>query len=301
MLLPLKRNCKLTKYFLVGFFDSFHISQMMFHIQVKLFSPFIRAVNYHDIPPSEADQFEKQLQYYQKHFSPVCYEDLILFHDNNIWEKKKPGLILSFDDGFRSSYEVVAPLLEKYEFTGWFFIPAGVVDVPIEDQPKEALKFKITPKPYPYGDKRVFLTWDQIMELDKNHVIGSHTLTHSRLRFNLSEEQLYQEIVVSKQVMKSNLGHEIQIFAWVGGEEGSYSYEAANIIQQAEYKVVFLTNNSLIRSHTNLHLLDRTNIESNFSIGLMEFQLSGFLDIIYSFKRRRVNSLLRNKFPERIF
>ena len=151
--------------------------------------------NYHDIPPSEAERFEKQLSYFSKHFSSVSYEDLIQFHDN-IWDKKKPGLIISFDDGYRSFYEVVAPLLKKYGFTGWFFIPPGVIDIPVEDQPKKAAEHRLFPKRFNYGTSRVFLTWDQIFELDKNHVIGCHTLSHCRLQSTLSKKQLYQEIVV---------------------------------------------------------------------------------------------------------
>ena len=135
---------------------------------------------------------------------------------------------------------------------------------------------------------------DQVLELDRNHVIGCHTLSHCRLQSTLSEKQLYQEIVTSRHILEEKLEHEIPAFAWVGGEESSYSREAANMIRKANYQVVFLTNNSIIKPHTDLHLLDRTNIESSFSSQLMRFQLSGFLDIVYAFKRRRVVSLIKN-------
>ena len=88
--------------------------------------------------------------------------------------------------------------------------------------------------------------------------------------------------------MEEKLKHEIPAFAWVGGEESSYSQKAANIMRKANYKVAFLTNSSIIRPHTDLLLLDRTNIETSFSSELMRFQLSGFLDMVYTFKRRRV-------------
>lgn len=274
-------------------FDLFHLNQMMHFSQVKLFSPFIRAINYHDISPAEAEQFEQQLCYFAKHFSPVNYEDLIRFH-SNVWAKEKPGLVISFDDGYRSFYEVAAPLLEKYGFVGWFFISPGLIDVPVKEQREEATKHQTIPKKFNYGTPRVFLTWDQVLELDRNHVIGCHTLSHCRLRSAIPEGRLYQEIVTSKHMLEQKLEHKVPAFAWVGGEESSYSRKAADMIRGAGYQVAFLTNNSITRPCTDLHLLNRTNIESNFSMYLIRFQISGFLDLFYTFKRKRVSSLVMN-------
>ncbi len=232
-----------------------------------------------------------QLRYFSKHFSPVDEEDLSLFH-KNIWNKNKPGLILTFDDGYRSAYEVVYPLLEKYGFKGWFFIPSGLIDIAADKQPKLINKHKIRPKQYQYESSRVFLTWEQILELDKGHFIGCHTLTHCRLNSSLSDDQLYQEIVDLKQLLERKLNHEITAFSWVGGEEASYSRRAAEVIRKANYKYIFLTNNSIIKPDTNLHLLNRTNIECNFPLELLMFQISGFLDLIYLPKRSRVAKLL---------
>jgi peptidoglycan/xylan/chitin deacetylase (PgdA/CDA1 family) len=271
--------------------DLIYINSIMHYLQAKIFSPFIRAINYHDVPAQEAGQFEEQLRYYAKHFSPISYQDLIHFHQGN-WESNKPGLIISFDDGFRSASEVVAPLLEKYGFTGWFFIPPGLIDMPVNIQPEEAAKHRVFPKSQTYKDQRIFLTWEQIIELDKKHVVGCHTASHCRLKSTLTTKQLFDEVIDSKKVLENKLQHSVQVFAWVGGEEMSYSREAAKTIRNANYEIVFLTNNLLIRPSTDSHLLNRTNIESDFSPALMRFQLSGILDIIYTFKRRRVVSLV---------
>jgi peptidoglycan/xylan/chitin deacetylase (PgdA/CDA1 family) len=282
------------KKLLAEIFDTLYFNKIAHYSQVKLFSPFIRAIYYHDVPHSQVDQFEKQLHYFAKHFSNVGYEDLIKFHDN-AWKPEKPGLIISFDDGLRSSYEIARPLLEKYNFTGWFFIPPALIDIPIEKQSQKATEHRIGHRESYYGDSRVFLTWDQIFELDKNHVIGCHTLSHTRLRSTLSEDQLYREIVMSKYILEEKLDHEVPLFAWVGGEEWSYSQQAADIIRKANYKVVFQTNKSIIRPYTDLYLLDRINIESNFSLKLMRFQLSGFMDMFFTLKRRRVHALVSLK------
>ena len=121
-------------------FNLMHINHFLCYSQEKLFSPYIRAVYYHDISPSQMDAFEMQLRYFSSFFS-VDEEDLSLFH-KNIWNKNKPGLILTFDDGYRFAYEVVYPLLEKYGFKGWFFIPLGLIDIAADKQPKLINKHK---------------------------------------------------------------------------------------------------------------------------------------------------------------
>lgn len=80
--------------------------------------PFIRAVNYHATPEADADQFRKHLAFYREHYSDVTYDDLCRFLEQGTWTKPKPGLLLSFDDGYRDNATVAAPLLEEFGLTG---------------------------------------------------------------------------------------------------------------------------------------------------------------------------------------
>lgn len=279
------------KNLLAWIFELSGLNWILHYFQVKLFSPYIRAVYYHDVSPFQAGRFEQHLRYYAKHYSPVSYQDLLLFHEGR-WNKSKPGLIITFDDGFRSFHEVIAPLLEKYGFVGWFFIPSGLIDMQEDEQLQKAIERDIFTNETGKNNRRIFLTWDQVIDLDKNHVVGCHTLSHCRLSSTLSESRLQDEIVKSKMLLEEKLNHEVPVFAWVGGEEESYSHEAAAILNNAYYKAVFLTNSSLIKPATDLFLLDRSHIEVGFSLALLRFQLSGFMDIYYASKRKRVNRLV---------
>ena len=87
---------------------------------------FIRAVNYHSTPEDFMYQFEEQMKYYNKHYSSVSKSDLNDLLNGN-WKKDKPGLIISFDDGLESNYKHAKPILEKYNFQGWFFVPSGLI------------------------------------------------------------------------------------------------------------------------------------------------------------------------------
>ncbi|MCC5803213.1 polysaccharide deacetylase family protein [Rossellomorea vietnamensis] len=241
---------------------------------------YIRAVNYHSTPKEFMDQFEKQLKYYSKNYSPVSMQDLEELLSGN-WDKDKPGLIISFDDGLETNYKYAKPLLEKYNFPGWFFIPAGLVGK--GNCKKEDLTGKTTEK---------YMSWDQVKNLQKNHIIGCHTLTHQRLKSDLDKKTLQKEIFSSKLLFEKKLKEEINVFCWVGGEKEAYSSEASDIIKESNYKFSFLTNHYPIKKGNNPLQLERTNVEANWPIYLIEFYTSCFMDNRYRKKREEVKKLL---------
>jgi len=142
-----------------------------------------------------------------------------------------------------------------------------------------------------YRDSRLAMTWDEVRQLDKNHVIGSHTKSHKRMEASTTETQIHQEIVLSKKILEEKLGHQIEIFCWVGGEEESYSDVGARAIREAKYKYSFMTNCMPIKTDTNPHQLQRNNVETSWSINLVKFAVSGVMDLLYFPKRKRVNYL----------
>ena len=87
---------------------SLGVSRAGLAAQRALFAPFVRAINYHDVPPSLAEDFERQLDLYTQHFECIDPEKLLALHRGE-WKSSRPGLILSFDDGLRSHADVVAP------------------------------------------------------------------------------------------------------------------------------------------------------------------------------------------------
>lgn len=200
---------------------------------------YIRAINYHNTPAFSAQDFEKQLKFFKKHFSPVSVEDLDNFFDEGKWEKEKPGLIISFFDGYRNNYDVYYPLLEKYGFIGWFFIATGFVNTLPKKQKEFALKHSLVLVKDEYEDGRYALSLEEIKELDKHHVIASHTKTHTLLTLSSTEEDIKREIIESKDDLEGALNHNIDAFCWLGGEEYNHNVVASKIVLQAGYRFMF--------------------------------------------------------------
>lgn len=70
-------------------------------------------------------------------------------------------VVLTFDDGERSQFTYVAPLLKRYGFGATFFITEGLG----------------------FEDKKFFVTWDEVRALyDAGFEIGNHTGTHRDVR-----------------------------------------------------------------------------------------------------------------------
>lgn len=277
-------NLNSIKRFAAQALDIFGLNTLGHFIQCKTLFPFIRVVNYHDIPQTHADNFEDQLRFYSNRFVNVDKKMLTDFLDTGQWGHDRPGLIISFDDGLRSHYEVAAKLLERHGFIGWFFVPSRwIADARFDVATDEFAGLK---------SSDVCLTLDQLKYLAEHHVVGCHTRTHTRLSKELSAEKLNKEIVLAKKDLTEMLGQNIDIFCWVGGEEFTYSREAAELIRQ-NYDLSFMTNSEAVRPNTHPLQLQRTNIEAPDSLPLVRFQTSGLMDVIYAAKRKRVNALTR--------
>jgi peptidoglycan/xylan/chitin deacetylase (PgdA/CDA1 family) len=278
-----------TKLTLASLLDRLGVSAALLRAQRALADPHVRIVNYHDVPAARARDFEAQLGFYAQHFAPVGRGDLPALLRGE-WPHAKPGLAISFDDGLRSHAEVAAPLLERHGFVGWFFAPIGFLDAPVAQQREWAIEHQIGVQAQ-YADERVALSWDEARALDRKHVVGCHTWNHTRLRAELTSDQLEREISRAKQRLEAELGRVVDHFCWVGGEEETYSASAARAIRASGFRYGFMTNNQLVRPGANPLQLQRTNIEASDPIELVRFQLSGILDLLYTPKRRRVNRL----------
>jgi peptidoglycan/xylan/chitin deacetylase (PgdA/CDA1 family) len=278
------------KFALASTFDATGLNGALLSAQSRLRLPWARALNYHDVPPGQARVFEEHLRFYARHFVPVGLPELLELHAGR-WPHPKPGLLLTFDDGIRCHADVVAPLLEKYGFPGWFMVPIGFVEAPVEEQKAYAREHSIVVDASAYPDGRVALSWQDLRRLDGRHVVCCHTLSHTRMRASLSRGEMEREIAFAKQRMEEGLGHPVDAFTWVGGEEWSYSAEAARVVREAGFRFGFMTNYAVIRPGCDLLQLQRTNIEVGFPPELLRFSLSGFYDLMYAPKRRRVNAL----------
>jgi peptidoglycan/xylan/chitin deacetylase (PgdA/CDA1 family) len=255
--------------------------------------PYVHAVTYHDTPAGVGANLEKQLHWYKKNYVDCNLTDLKRLLRDGIWCHKKPGLVISFDDGLRSNFDVALPLLEKYGFTGWLMIPSGFVEGSVEVQADLAKTHLINFHPESRGE-RIALSWDEARDAERRgHVVACHSMNHTRLRDGLKLQELVVEIQSAKRLMETRLGHEVELFTWVGGEEWAYGRRSFKIIQEAGFNYIFCTNCAPITGNESPLFLQRYHIEPEYSITQLRFVLGGFYDLMYMRKRRRIAEKLR--------
>lgn len=275
-----------------------HLSGLS-RLLAKLNTPangYVRAINYHQTIPRNAVNFEGHLLTYRKRFSCVTASDLTILLTRGRWGHDKPGLLISFDDGMKSNYDIAAPLLEKHGFVGWFFVPVGFIDCPPAAQREYADAHGMPGAlvETPAADGRVAMNWIELRDLvHRGHVVGCHTQSHRRLGTSLSPDELRAEIADVKTTMEQRLGSPVGSFCWVGGEDDSYSAEAARVIAGSDYQFAFQTNAGLTTGRTHPLQINRTNIEDRWPLSIVAFQLSGLTDRKYAAKRERIEQLTR--------
>ena len=257
--------------------------------------PNLLSVTYHDTPYSEMMNFRKQMSWYKSEFDDCNLEELKCFLDEGVWGKSNPGIIITFDDGLASNYTHASQILDEFGFTGWFMVPAGIIDLPIHDHLAFAhdglIDFSLTPE-----QPRLFMSREQILDLrSRGHQIVCHSFSHARLSEDLPKNQMDIEVKLAKQSLEEVLGERVDCFAWVGGEERSYSRLAMRVIEDAGYKYTFATNCSPIYAKQSPMRLERYHVDVAFSLSEIRFAISYMYNILYRAKRGRVKNILRGK------
>jgi peptidoglycan-N-acetylglucosamine deacetylase len=145
-------------------------------------------------------------------------------------------LLFSFDDGPEQDMRT-AELLEKYGFTGTFFIP-----------------------------NKCGLTDDEIRRLASKHTIGGHTVTHPMDLKLLTDEELDYEIGDNRLWLQELTGQEIKDFCY---PRGRYDDRVIEAVKRARYETArttligwhFKIPPESYRRHTTVHTYNRKEYE----------------------------------------
>lgn len=87
--------------------------------------------------------------------------------------------------------------------------------------------------------ERCFMTWEEAREMqDAGMCFGSHTHTHEILG-RLSYERQVEELRISRQILETELGREIDTLAYPRGRMSSFSEQTFAALQETNYKTAF--------------------------------------------------------------
>lgn len=284
---------KIIKRMLSLIFGSSTFFKLMRQTYFRFLFPYIQVVTYHDTSIATSSSLKAQLDFFKDEFVNCSLSDLQRLVSDGVWNHNKPGLIITFDDGLRSNFDVALPLLEEYGFSGWFMIPSGFIETDSKKQIEFANKSLIDID-CDSTTNRIALSWDEVREIDlRGHTVTCHSMSHRRLCNELSQQELEFEIKDAKKLLESQLGHTVDLFTWVGGEEWAYGRGAFDLMKEVGFNYIFCTNCMPIVAKQSPFFLQRYHVETDYDVNQLRFVLGGFYDFIYSWKRRRIEKNLK--------
>lgn len=111
------------------------------------------------------------------------------------------AVVVTFDDAFRSVFELAAPILERHGMPGTVFVPTDAVARTQASWPGVDHWLG-----GPHEAELSVMRWDEISTLrDAGWEIGSHSVTHPRLP-DLGQRALREELARSREEIEDRLG-----------------------------------------------------------------------------------------------
>jgi peptidoglycan/xylan/chitin deacetylase (PgdA/CDA1 family) len=156
-----------------------------------------------------------------------------------------PSVVLTFDDGYRSVFDVAYPILRARGVPFTLYLTTG----PIESS---------TPMRTHAGAEP--LRWEMVRKMLASGLatVGAHTHTHPDLR-SLTKEEVEREISQSDELLEGRLGLRPEHFAYPWG----YWSDEADVVIRSRYKTAALGSPLPRRTLNDPHLLFRLPVQNS--------------------------------------
>lgn len=229
----------------------------------------------HLYPVKRLNQFEKELDFFQKNFAPISLEELINHIKNNT-KPEKPSFFLSFDDGLRECNTLIMPVLKNRNLKAAFFLNTDFTDnkalffrykisLIIDHIAKENLKTDYTKKDLlalNYSDtkkidqiaknlnldfnqflenERPYMNWSEVQELkEEGFYIGGHSADHP-LYSEIELKDQFNQTIKSMEEIERRVGPKHKIFSFPFTDDGVSSEFFEKIYKENRVELTFGT------------------------------------------------------------
>jgi len=195
----------------------------------RLESGVIRVLLVHDVTSDTLDWFTGVVEWIERNGGFLTPNEAQSFFRARVWPG--PRYLLTFDDGFQSSFKAAREILEPRGIKVVFFVCPNFIGLRSHEAERFVRDFIFEGKQLPLSQDLCAMTWEEVESLLKaGHTIGSHTLTHARLSNVKDHERLHGEIVTSRDILNARLGVPVTWFAYPFGSIDSMSRKAHQLI-----------------------------------------------------------------------
>jgi peptidoglycan/xylan/chitin deacetylase (PgdA/CDA1 family) len=202
--------------------------------------------------------FEAQLQFLHDHgYHVITLDQLYDFVDYKAQIPEK-SVVITIDDGWRSTYDIAYPLLKRYGYPATLFVYTNLIT-----------------------GSSTTLSWDQIREMYANGIdMQCHTKTHRSLSWKEGQESfehyfesIQMELTESARILKRELNKDVKYLAYPYGDTNHVVVELA---RKLGYRAAFTVKRGANPFFVDPYRIDRSMIYGTLSLEAFQKNLDVF-------------------------
>src|SRR5690606_25369792 len=122
------------------------------------------------------------------------------------------------------------------------------------------------------------MSWEQAQQLDQSSLFdfGAHTVTHVILS-QCPQDVMEAEILDSKRIVQTKLGHPVDLFAYPNGGPEDYNENVLQVVR-AHFDSAVTTIEGLASSRSDRYQLPRLGIGSDMFFSKFKLFVSGIME-----------------------
>lgn len=253
----------------------------------------VKVLVFHNIRTSDLALFRKQIRYLYDHYT-IADPDIFSSSAPRPVPNKKPTVVITFDDGFRSNALAAENILNALNIKAIFFIAPGFNDLVDRAVIKRFIAknfFSDRLSPTDIADEMRPMSWAEIEKLvQSGHTIGAHTINHERLSEIRDPKNLAEEIVGSGKRLEARLGIKVEHFAYPFGDIDSISTAAMRLIK-SQYRFCYSAIRGNNYSDTNSYALRRDPVTAAMPLSYLDFIVNNGLGCLYRGRAKRLTAM----------
>ncbi len=204
------------------------------------------------------EDFQKQMQFLHDHGYHVIslgqLSDFLRFKD----QIPKKAVVITIDDGWRSTYDIAYPILKQYHYPATLFVYTNLIT----------------------GSSKT-LSWDLVKLMDANGIdMQCHTKTHRSLHWKRESESFRQyfdavqtELGESTAILKKKLHKDIHYLAYPYGDT---THLVIEVLKKKGFRGAFTVKRGTNPFFGNRYRLYRSMVYGSYTLENFEHNLKVF-------------------------
>ncbi len=203
------------------------------------------------------EAFDGQLAELKRlHYQSISLDQWIAYREKRSGLPRRP-IVITFDDGYRSTYDTAWPILKRYGFSATIFLVANLIG--------KTNAWDVGERQEPLLDE------NQIREMQSGGIsFGSHTQSHAALT-KIPLEEAARELAESRAALASLLGRPVTALCYPFAKQNR---AIRSLARQAGYDAAVIGRGGTNRLWTDQYALRRIKIDTRTTIGRLSRTLA---------------------------